>query len=122
MPERPLLVLPTPGRPVERAKGRGFPPNVHRPSRERQGERLAPRFTALQEAIESHRARFRLDAQALVPEDVVVLETVGAVDRFVRAVERIPGMEWLAEVEDVDMPPDDDFFIRTTAGERTEQP
>ena len=30
-------------------------------------------------------------------------------------------MEWLAEVEDVDMPPDDDFFIRTEAGERTER-
>ena len=122
MPERPLLVLPRPGQPVERPKRRGFPPNINRPTRERQGERLTPRFEALQQAIESHRARFQLDAQALVPEDVVVLETVGAVDHFVRAVERISGMEWLAEVEDVDMPPDDDFFARNNAGERTERP
>ena len=121
MAERPLLVLPRPGQPVERAKGGGFPSNINRPTRERQGERLTPRFAALQQAIESHRARFQLDAQALVPEDVVVLETVGKVDRFVQAVERISGMEWLAEVEDVDMPPDDDFFAETKAGERTDR-
>ena len=121
MPERPLLVLPRPGQPVERPKRRGFPPNVNRPTRERQGERLTPRFEALQQAIESHRARFQLDAQALVPEDVVVLETVGPVGRFLQAVERIPGMEWLAEVEDVDIPPDDDFFARDGTGEQTER-
>ena len=122
MPERPLLVLPQPGQPVERVKRQGFPPNISRPTRERQGERLAPRFEALQQAIDAHRARFQMDAQGLVPEDVVVLETVGAVERFVQAVERIPGMEWLAEVEDVDMPPDDDFFARNSAGEPTDRP
>ena len=122
MPERPLLVLPQPGRPVERVKRQGFPPNIRRPTRERQGERLAPRFEALQQAIDAHRARFQIDAQGLVPEDVVVLETVGAVERFVQAVERIPGMEWLAEVEDVDRPPDDDFFARNSAGEPTDRP
>ena len=87
-----------------------MPPNIKRPTLEKQGERLTPRFEALQQTIDAHRARFQMDAQGLVPEDVVVLETVGAVDRFVHAVERIPGMEWLAEVEDVDMLPDDDFF------------
>ena len=122
MPERPILVLPKPGQPVERAKRRGFPTNISRPSRERQGERLAPRFEALQQAIDAHRARFQMDVEGLVPEDVVVLETVGPVERFVQAVERIPGMEWLAEVEDVDLPPDDDFFKTNSAGERTDQP
>ena len=121
MPERPLLVLPRPGQPVERPKRRGFPPNINRPTRERQGERLSPRFEALQQAMESHRTRFQLDAQAIVPEDVVVLETVGPVDRFLQAVERIPGMEWLAEVEEADIPPDDDFFMRGGAGEQTDR-
>ena len=122
MQERPLLVLPTPGEPVARTKRQSFPPNISRPGRQRQRERLIPRFAALQQAIDSHRARFQLDAQALVPEDVIVLETVGAVDRFVQAVERVPGMEWLAEIEDVDIPPDDDFFAQTKAGKRTERP
>ena len=31
-------------------------------------------------------------------------------------------MEWLAEVEDVDMPPDDDFFALDEAKQRTERP
>ena len=122
MPERPLLVLPKPGQPVERAKRRGFPANLNRPTRERQGVRLTPRFAALQQAINAHRTRFQVDIQTLVPEDVVVLETVSAVDHFVQAVERIPGMEWLAEVEDVDVPPDDDFFAQSNAGERIERP
>ncbi len=39
-----------------------------------------------------------------------MLETVGTVDQFIRAVERISGMEWLAEIAKEDIPPDDDFF------------
>jgi hypothetical protein len=45
-----------------------------------------------------------------VPEEVFVLETVDTVERFIRAVERLPGMEWLGEIEAEDIPPDDDFF------------
>ena len=122
MPERPLLVLPKPGQPVARVKRRGFLPNIKRPTRARQGERLKPQFEALQQTFDAHRARFQMDAQGLVPEDVVVLETVGPVERFVQAVERIPDMEWLAEVEDVDIPPDDDFFARNQAGEPIDRP
>ena len=47
----------------------------------------------------------------------MVLETVGTVDDFIRAVERVPGMEWLAEVEDGEIPPDDDFFALADDGE-----
>ena len=47
----------------------------------------------------------------------MVLETVGTVDDFIRAVERVPGMEWLAEVEDEEIPPDDDFFALADDGE-----
>ncbi len=82
----------------------------HRPSRERQEERLGPQFERLQEALEARRARLQTEAHGLVPEEVIVLETVGTVDGFIRAVEKIPGMEWLAEVQEEDIPPDDDFF------------
>ncbi len=90
----------------------------HRPSPERQAERLAPRFQLLQEALEARRARLQAEAGDLVPEEVVVLETVGTVDNFIRAVERVPGMEWLAEVEEEDIPADDDFFALDEIGER----
>ena len=58
-----------------------------------------------------------MEARDLVPEEVVVLETVGTVDEFIRAVEAVPGMEWLAEVEAEEIPPDDDFFALTRDGE-----
>ena len=88
-----------------------------RPSPERQAERLSPRFERLQRALEERRARLQMEARDLVPEEVVVLETVGTVDEFVRAVEAVPGMEWLAEIEAEEIPPDDDFFALTRDGE-----
>ena len=61
--------------------------------------------------------RLQMEARDLVPEEVVVLETVGTVDDFIRAVEKVPGMEWLAEVETEEIPPDDDFFASADDGE-----
>lgn len=45
-----------------------------------------------------------------LPEQVVVLETAAPVDELLRAIKRIEGIEWLAAVDEPDMPPDDDFF------------
>ena len=117
MPERPLLILPDPGEPLPRRKKGGGGGTPHLPSRERQAERLAPRFQALQHAIEARRVRLQTESHDLVPEEAVVLETVGTVENFVRAVEQIPGMEWLAEIEKEDILPDEDFFDLSTKGE-----
>ena len=51
------------------------------------------------------------------PEEVVVLETVGAIENFIGAVQTVPGMEWLAEIDETDVPPDEDFFEITENGE-----
>ena len=110
MPERPLLILPNPGEPLDRLKRRGGGGNFPRPTRERQAERLSPQFNRLQQALEQRQLRLRTEASDLVPEEVVVLETVGTVDDFIRSVSRVQGMEWLAEVESEAIPPDDDFF------------
>ena len=104
MPERPLLILPSPGEPVARRRRFGGGGKFHGPSPERQAERLTPQFALLQQALEARRARIQAEARDLVPEEVVVLETVGTVDNFIRAVEHIPGMEWLAEVEEEEIP------------------
>src|SRR6266446_7848259 len=98
MPERPLLLLPAPGEPETRAKktsGRGKP---HVPGRTRQGERLAPRFAALQQVFDARRALMRTEAAGLAPEEVVVPETIGPVEDFIVAVRKIEGLEWLGEV------------------------
>ena len=115
MPERPLLILPSPGDPAARQKKHGGGGSLHVPDAKRQAERLSPQFQRLQQMLE--RARLRVEARDLVPEEVVVLETVGTVDDFVRAVDAVPGVEWLAEVAAEDIPPDDDFFGLTGSGE-----
>ena len=117
MPERPLLILPSPGEPAKRRTKPGGSGQFHRPSREQQAKRLTPRFKFLQQALEARRTRLQVEASGLIPEEVVVLETVGTVDGFIRAVENVPGMEWLAEFEEEDIPPDDDFFAMSKDGE-----
>jgi hypothetical protein len=47
---------------------------------------------------------------------VIVLETVGAVADFLSAVRRIPDMEWLGEIDEEDIPADDDFFALDASG------
>jgi subtilase family protein len=119
MPERPLLILPAPGeRPVRRQQKRSRDTRFHRPSHERQFERLTPRFEQLQRTLETRRTRLQTEAHGLVPEEVIVLETVGTVEDFIGAVEKVPGMEWLSEIEEEDIPPDDDFFALGENDER----
>ena len=118
MPERPLLILPIPGEPLLRRKKRTFPGQFHVPNSGRQAERLSPKFERLQQTIQEQRVRIRAGAHDLVPEEVVVLETVGTVDDFIRAVDKVPGMEWLTEIDNEEIPPDDDFFAVNRADER----
>jgi len=116
MPEKPLLILPTPGNPIERRKRTGGGAKIGLPSRQRQSERLSPRFTALQQSFNDRRARLRVEAVGVVPEEVLVLETAGPVEDFLTAVRNLRGMEWLGEIEEEDIPPDDDFFALDSRG------
>lgn len=117
MPERPLLILPAPGEPQNRGKKRGGGNRPHVPDPGRQAERLGPRFAALQQAIPQLHAA----AAGLAPEQVVVLETVGPIEDFLVAVRKIEGLEWLGEIENEDIPPDDDFFVTDKDGARTDK-
>jgi hypothetical protein len=107
---RPVLLLAAPARPGPRAKltGRGSAPHVPKPSR--QAQRLGPKFNALVEALEARRLAVGADASALLVEQVVVLETVAPVDELVNVLNRVPGLEWLGEIDEPDIPPDPDFF------------
>ncbi len=116
MPERPLLILPTPTESPKQKKKRFPPEKSHLPSCERQAERLTPRFTVLQEAMDARRARLRTESSGVIPEEVIVLETIGPVDDFIVAVRNVRGLEWLGEIEEENIPPDDDFFIADRKG------
>jgi len=116
MPDRPLLILPTPTEPAKRGKKTGRGGRPHLPSRDRQAARLTPRFTVLLETLDARRAQLRTEASGVIPEEVIVLETVGPVDNFIVAVRNIEGLEWLGEIEEEDIPPDDDFFVADREG------
>jgi hypothetical protein len=116
MPERPLLLLPE-SVPVERAKKKGGGSGPAPLSPARQQERLGPRLAELEAAFETRRLIVQTTASGLVPEDVLVLETAGTVENFFSAAARIEGLEFLAEYDEEDIPPDDDFFVEKK-GER----
>lgn len=117
MPSRPLLLLPRPETTARPRRKPGFP-SVNHPSTSRQAARLSPRFEALQQALAARRARLGAEAGDIVPEEVVVLETVGPIQKFVDAVRRVPELEWLAEVELDDLQPDEDFYEEEPKGPR----
>jgi hypothetical protein len=109
MPARPLLVLGMPQQ-VTRTQRRGGPSPMHLPPWQRQRERLLPQFDELEHAFDARRAALQGTPTGLAPEQVVILETIGSVEDFLSAVRRIPGMEWLGEWDESDLPPDDDFY------------
>jgi len=110
MAERPLLILPEPATAARAKKGGGGggPAPL---DRTRQQQRLGPRLDELQAAFEAKRLTMQTTAAGLVPEDVLVLETAGTVDDFFKAAAKIEGLEFLAEYDEDDIPPDDDFFV-----------
>ncbi len=110
MAERRLLLLPdaTTATRGNKGGGGGGPSKL---GAGRQQERLGPRLQELEKAFESKRVQLQTAATGVVPEDVLVLETAGTVEEFVKAVSKISGFEFLAEYDELDIPPDEDFFL-----------
>ena len=94
----PLLIFSQPAR-ADRAKrtGGGGVPRVPGPAE--QAERMAPQFQRLADAMEQRRIALQDNPLGLLPEQVLVLETVGSIEDFINAVKKIAGLEWLAEHE-----------------------
>ena len=113
MPERPLLIFPTPavaGR--DKIKPRFGSSNYHFPSPQRQKDKLTPRFESMLQS-------FITDSTAEIePEYVLVLETTGKIEDFKRAIQAVPGLEWLAEIDTDEIEADDDFFEIAKIGKR----
>jgi len=81
------------------------------PGRRRQGERLSPRFKELADAFETKRAELGegtpIEAD---PSLVIVLDLAGSVEEFYKAVNKVEGLEFLAEMAGDEIDPDDDFY------------
>lgn len=113
MPERPLLIFPTPSV-ADRIKKRipRGPVKYHFPSPQKQKDRLTPRFASMHQS-------FITDSTAgIEPEYVLVLETTGEIEDFERAVRAVSGLEWLAEIDTDEITADDDFFEIPKIGKR----
>lgn len=109
MPERPLLLFPTPEVTSKSNLGGGGG-SPHLPTHYRQGERLAPKFTQLQEAVRARNIEIQQAVTGIDPEQVLVMETIESVEDFANAVKRIDGFEWMGEFEIDEIGPDQDFF------------
>lgn len=114
MAERPLLLFPRPATADWSRRGTGFP-RIHKPSIDRQGQRLSPIFTQLQTEFNARRVELQQTAAGADPEQVLVIETVGSVEDFANAVRRITGLEWMNELDTDEIVPDEDFYNEENA-------
>ncbi len=109
MASRPLLLFPTPET-ASRSKlgsGRG---RYHKPSYGRQSERLSPVFRQLQTAFDTRRVEVQQTTAGVDPEQVLVIETIGGIEKFANAVRKIDGLEWMGEIASEEITPDEDFY------------
>jgi hypothetical protein len=112
MPDQdfPLLLFPAPTAADRNPGGGGSSPFV-RPEIGRQRQRIAPKFALLTQAFATRRLTLQEVAPAENPELVLVLETIGPVDNFAKAVAKVPGLEWLVEWVEDEIEPDTDFYV-----------
>lgn len=117
---RPLLAFGPPSAGPIPTGPQSFRPPPRGPSARRQGQRLAPQFDALQRALAAQRVSAGAETQESDPELVVVFDVAGTVDGFMRAVAQVEGLSFLAEIEEDESDPDDDFFLADRDGEPTD--
>lgn len=112
MANYPILVFPDRDNNVQRERRSPRPiPHAVGPSASRQEERLGPKFQVLQDTFSARRARLASSADAIDPEEVLVLETVGSVNDFINAVKRVEGLDWLGDFDTEECDQDDDFHM-----------
>lgn len=117
MTDLPLLFFPSPDR-ADRTKRKINPGKPYKPSVSRQWERLSPVFQRLRESFNERCAELQLTPAGIDPEQALVIETIGSVENFANAVEKVQGFEWLGEIEIDDVAPDEDFYNVDKKGER----
>ncbi len=122
MPEHPLLVLPRTEVGEKPTPPRGV--SQLRPlTPARQGRRVGPKFDRLKRTLDSPRGEMSLrnDPSSIAPERALVFEVAGSIGDIYAAVQRIEGLEFLAD-EDAEFEPDEDFAEIDTRKGREGEP
>lgn len=78
----------------------------------RQKDRLTPQFRTILQALVTD------TETGIEPEYVLVMETIGEIEDFARAVRAIPDLEWLAEIDTDEIEPDENFYQKPKIGKR----
>jgi hypothetical protein len=121
MPEFPLLRLPNPNRSELPDGGRNIS-SIRKPARGRQRDRFGPVFDRLQTVLArpGDPIELREDPTALAPERVIVFEIAGTVTDFLKALGKVKGLEFMAELE-TEFAADEDFAVQYTDATRKGQ-
>ena len=112
MPELPLLRLPNPSRAKLPDGGRSIS-NIRKPAKGRQRDRFGPIFDRLQAVLakQGDPIELRDDPTALAPERVIVFEIAGTIDNLLKALSKVSGLEFMAELE-TDFASDENFAVQ----------
>ena len=118
MPDRPLILFPSPERANREHKNPVFT-KTSNPSYDRQFTRLQPSFNVLNSAFTQKSLKVQRSPVGMNPEFALVFEIIGTVDNFYKAVKKTDGLEWIFDKETEGIEPDDDFYlIDTKTGDR----
>lgn len=118
--QRPLLALGAPEVGERIKQTRRDMPRLSKVPPARQGQRISPQFQALVDAFDARRAELSQEqVDEVDPDLVLVFDLAGTVEAFGNAINKIEGLEFLAELLDDPSEPDADFHM-VRAGERTE--
>ena len=109
MPDRPIILFPTPERAARNLKRSGFQ-RISRPEYRRQYDRLHPAFQTLQTAFQQKNLKIQQSPIGMNPDFALVFEIVGTVENFYTAIKHCEGLEWLFDKDSTDIEPDDDFY------------
>ena len=109
MSELPLLLFPS-REIADRTKGNANFRKIVKPNFKRQVKRLSPIFQQLRDSFKARSVELQKKSTGIDPEQVLVFETVGNIENFANAAKKIPGLEWMGEVETEEIIPDDDFY------------
>ncbi|QSR30800.1 peptidase S8 [Nocardioides sp. S5] len=118
--QRPLLALGAPEVGERIKQTRRDMPRLSKVPAARQGQRMSPQFRALSDAFDARRAELSHEqVDEVDPALVLVFDLAGTVEAFGNAVNKIEGLEFLAELLDEPSEPDDDFHM-VQGGARTD--
>ena len=118
MDSKPILIFPSPLN-QGRTKKRQNPPQFSIPDKDKQIGKFGGVLANLSLVLKNQTAQLFPSIKGLTPELVLVIEVAGTIDEFFKAVEKTPGMEFLAQYKG-DFFSDDDFYYPDDKEKRIE--